>query len=84
MYLTYRELFSIHAICQWCVGSAVLMTLLAVATAVRFLRAMIYVRLPRPLVRAAAVRRARLAILGYMGRDSLRRKRRDAKDARTE
>ena len=37
-YLTYRELFSIHAICQWCVGSAVLMTLLAVTTAVRFLR----------------------------------------------
>ncbi len=24
MYLTYRELFTIHAICQWCVGSAVL------------------------------------------------------------
>ncbi len=39
MYLTYRELFSIHAICQWCVGSAVLMTFLAVLTAVRFLRA---------------------------------------------
>ena len=38
LYLTYRELFSIHAICQWCVGSAVLMTLLAATTAVRFLR----------------------------------------------
>jgi uncharacterized membrane protein len=38
MYLTYRELFTIHAICQWCVGSAVLMTLLAITTAVRFLR----------------------------------------------
>jgi uncharacterized membrane protein len=38
MYLTYRELFTIHAICQWCVGSAVLMTALAVLTAVRFLR----------------------------------------------
>ena len=38
MYLTYRELFSIHAICQWCVGSAVLMTLLAVTTTARFLR----------------------------------------------
>ncbi len=38
MYLTYRELFTIKAICQWCVGSAVLMTLLAVITAVRFLR----------------------------------------------
>ncbi len=38
MYLTYRELFTIHAICQWCVGSAVLMTALAVLTATRFLR----------------------------------------------
>ncbi|HEY8764900.1 MAG TPA: vitamin K epoxide reductase family protein [Solirubrobacteraceae bacterium] len=38
MYLTYRELFTIKAICQWCVGSAVLMTALAVITAVRFLR----------------------------------------------
>ena len=38
MYLTYRELFTIEAICQWCVGSAVLMTALAVITAVRFLR----------------------------------------------
>jgi uncharacterized membrane protein len=39
MYLTYRELFTIHAICQWCVASAVLMTLLAITTAVRFVRA---------------------------------------------
>ena len=38
-YLTYRELFTIHAICQWCVASAVLMTALAVLTAVRLLRA---------------------------------------------
>ena len=38
MYLTYRELFSIHAICEWCVGSAVCMTVLAVLTAIRFLR----------------------------------------------
>jgi hypothetical protein len=29
-YLTYRELFTIDAICPWCVASAVLMTLLAV------------------------------------------------------
>jgi uncharacterized membrane protein len=27
LYLTYLELFVIHAICQWCVTSAVLMTL---------------------------------------------------------
>jgi uncharacterized membrane protein len=28
VYLTYLELFKIHAICQWCVGSAALMTIL--------------------------------------------------------
>ncbi|MGI8430314.1 MAG: vitamin K epoxide reductase family protein [Solirubrobacteraceae bacterium] len=38
MYLTYRELFTIKAICQWCVASAVLMTALAILTAVRALR----------------------------------------------
>jgi uncharacterized membrane protein len=38
-YLTYRELFSIHAICEWCVSSAVIMTLLAVITTVRLLHA---------------------------------------------
>jgi uncharacterized membrane protein len=37
-YLTYRELFSIHAICEWCVGSAVCMTVIVVLTAIRFLR----------------------------------------------
>ena len=39
LYLTYRELFTINAICQWCVGSAVVMTLLAVLTAWRLLQA---------------------------------------------
>jgi uncharacterized membrane protein len=34
-YLTYLELFVINAICQWCVGSAVLMTLLLIVTALR-------------------------------------------------
>ena len=38
LYLTYRELFTIKAICQWCVGSAVLMTALAILTALRVLR----------------------------------------------
>jgi uncharacterized membrane protein len=38
LYLTYRELFTIKAVCQWCVSSAVLMTLLAVLTAIRALR----------------------------------------------
>ncbi|HEY5431528.1 MAG TPA: vitamin K epoxide reductase family protein [Solirubrobacteraceae bacterium] len=27
-YLTYRELFSIHAICEWCASSAVILTVL--------------------------------------------------------
>jgi uncharacterized membrane protein len=38
VYLTYLELFEIDAICQWCVGSAVVMTLLAVVTTTRWLR----------------------------------------------
>ena len=38
-YLTYRELFSIHAICQWCVGSAIVMTIIAVLATIRVLRA---------------------------------------------
>lgn len=32
-YLTYRELFTIHAICWWCVGSAVTAVLLFVLAA---------------------------------------------------
>jgi uncharacterized membrane protein len=39
MYLTYREAFTIHAYCQWCLGSATIMTLLAILTATRLLRA---------------------------------------------
>ena len=38
LYLTYRELFTIHAISEWCVSSAVIMTLLFILTAVRALR----------------------------------------------
>jgi uncharacterized membrane protein len=36
-YLTYLELFVIDAICQWCVASAVLLTMLAVLTVWRLL-----------------------------------------------
>lgn len=36
-FLTYREVFSIEAICQWCVVSAVLMTLLAIVTTIRLI-----------------------------------------------
>jgi len=35
LYLTYLELWEIHAICQWCVGSAVGMTLLFVVNTTR-------------------------------------------------
>jgi uncharacterized membrane protein len=37
-YLTYREIWTIDAICQWCVASAILMTLLAVVCTWRLLR----------------------------------------------
>ena len=39
LYLTYLELFEIDAICQWCVASAVVATLLAAVTVARLLRA---------------------------------------------
>jgi len=38
MYLTYRAIFTSKAICQWCVSSAVLMTILTILTAIRVLR----------------------------------------------
>jgi uncharacterized membrane protein len=34
-YLTYREVFTIHAVCIWCVMSAVLLAALAVLTVAR-------------------------------------------------
>ena len=37
-YLTYREVFTIQAICQWCVASAAIMTVLAALTTYRLLR----------------------------------------------
>jgi uncharacterized membrane protein len=49
-YLTYRELFSIHAICEWCVSSAVIMTVLLAAAASRYIAA--------PAAGGAAVRRS--------------------------
>jgi uncharacterized membrane protein len=36
-YLTYRELFSIHAICEECATSAVLMTILLICAVYRYL-----------------------------------------------
>jgi uncharacterized membrane protein len=37
VYLTYLELFTIEAICQWCVASAVLMTILFVLNTMRLI-----------------------------------------------
>jgi uncharacterized membrane protein len=37
-YLTYRELFTLHKICEWCVSSAVLVTVIMCLAAWRFLR----------------------------------------------
>lgn len=37
VYLTYLELFKIEAICQWCVASAVLMTILFLLNATRLI-----------------------------------------------
>lgn len=37
-YLTGLELFEIKAICQWCVGSAIVMTAIAVLATIRALR----------------------------------------------
>jgi uncharacterized membrane protein len=37
-YLTYRELFSIHAVCEWCASSAVIMTILLCCAVARYVR----------------------------------------------
>ena len=37
VYLTYLEIFKIEAICQWCVSSAVLMTILFLLNATRLI-----------------------------------------------
>jgi uncharacterized membrane protein len=37
-YLTYREVFSLEKICEWCVSSAILMTILVCLALWRFLR----------------------------------------------
>lgn len=37
VYLTYIELFKIEAICQWCVASAILMTILFLLNATRLI-----------------------------------------------
>ena len=37
-YLTYRELFTIHAVCEWCASSAVIMTVMMCLAMWRYLR----------------------------------------------
>jgi uncharacterized membrane protein len=37
-YLTYRELFSIHAVCEWCASSAGILTIMMGLSTWRFLR----------------------------------------------
>jgi len=46
VYLTYTEVFVLHAICIWCVGSAICMLILAVLTTTQWLRSD---PLPRPV-----------------------------------
>ncbi len=55
LYLTYREIFTIKAICPWCVSSAVMMTLLTILTAIRLIRVGVETPLPS---RAKTVPRA--------------------------
>jgi len=38
LYLTYRELFTLHKICEWCVSSAALMTVMMCLSVWRYLR----------------------------------------------
>lgn len=38
VYLSYREVFTIHAICSWCVSSAIVFTLLAIVGTLRVVR----------------------------------------------
>lgn len=37
-YLTYREVYSIHAICEWCASSAVILTIMTPLSVWRFLQ----------------------------------------------
>jgi uncharacterized membrane protein len=36
LYLTYREKYSIHAYCEWCLSSAVILTILFISSCIRF------------------------------------------------
>jgi uncharacterized membrane protein len=47
-YLTYRELFSIHAICEWCLSSAVILTILFACSVARYLLGQPPARVSKP------------------------------------
>ena len=73
-YLTYREVFTIEAICIWCVASALLMAALAVVTVLR---------LARQAPPAPVERRARRPVAAHAVDAAARRRRRGAEvDAR--
>ena len=73
-YLTYREVFTIEAICIWCVASALLMAALAVVTVLR---------LARQAPPRAGQRRARRPVAAHAVDAAARRRRRGAEvDAR--
>ncbi len=63
-YLTYRELFSIHAICEWCASSAVIMTLMLIGSAVRYVIGPSPGAAPPPPSAPLPPRRKRTAVAG--------------------
>jgi uncharacterized membrane protein len=60
-YLTYRELFSIHAVCEECATSAGLMTILMLLSIWRFLRGEPDEQSSRPLAAGEAPQAARMS-----------------------
>ncbi len=55
-YLTYRELFSIHAVCEWCASSAVILTILFVCSVIRYVMVS-DTRAPQPVALPQTVRK---------------------------
>jgi uncharacterized membrane protein len=70
-YLTYRELFSIHAICEECATSAVFMTLLFGCALWRFLRAP--TSTPPRVVETAAAETGKIAPVSGRKKAAVRR-----------
>ena len=66
-YLTYRELFSIHAVCEWCASSAVIMTLLFISAVARYL-----IGGPSPAAAAPALLDEQLSTNGHVDEQVVR------------